>query len=139
MTPALPATATVPSTPISNPSPDHGKAQRLLNAAELLFAHLSRGKRIDAVLLRGAMEQAFGASDATGAWDWKAAYDACEAATVLFLRKFGPIMRAKAASPTTLLPMLDKVAALLPTHTRRSLESESFSSSPRQLRLASRR
>ena len=97
-----------------------------MNAAELLFAHLSRGKRIDAVLLRGAMEQAFGASDATGAWDWKAAYDACEAATVLFLRKFGPIMRAKAASPTTLLPMLDKVAALLPTHTRRSLESETL-------------
>jgi hypothetical protein len=25
------------------------------------------------------METAFGASDATGAWDWKTAYDACEA------------------------------------------------------------
>ena len=30
-----------------------------------------------------------------GAWDWKTAYDACEVATVLFLRKFGPAMRAQ--------------------------------------------
>ena len=33
------------------------------------------------------MEHAFGGSDADGAWDWKSAYEACEAATVLFLRK----------------------------------------------------
>ena len=39
----------------------------------------------------------FGASDADGGWNWKTAYDACEAATVLFLRKFGPAMRARAA------------------------------------------
>ena len=44
-------------------------------------------------------KRAFGGSDAAGAWDWKTAYDACEAATVLFLRKFGPAMRAQAASP----------------------------------------
>ena len=37
------------------------------------------------------METAFAGSDADGAWDWKSAYDACEAATVLFLRKFGPV------------------------------------------------
>jgi hypothetical protein len=35
------------------------------------------------------MEAAFGAPDAAGAWDWKTASDACEAATVLFLRKYG--------------------------------------------------
>ena len=56
------------------------------------------------------METAFGASDATGAWDWKTAYDACEAATVLFLRKFGPAIRAKATSPAAMLPMLAKIA-----------------------------
>jgi hypothetical protein len=38
-------------------------------------------------------------SDAEGAWDWKTAYDACEAAQVLFLRRFGPAMRARAGSP----------------------------------------
>ncbi len=66
------------------------------------------------------------ASDADGGWDWKTAYDACEAATVLFLRKFGPAMRARAASPAAMLPMLAKIAGLLPTHTRRSEESEAL-------------
>src|SRR3546814_1152965 len=72
------------------------------------------------------MEAAFGASDTSGAWDWKTAYDACEAATVLFLRKFGPAIRAKATSPAAMLPMLAKIAALLPTHTRRSAEREAL-------------
>ena len=72
------------------------------------------------------MESAFGGSDADGAWDWKTAYDACEAATVLFLRKFGPAMRARAASPAAMLPMLAKIAGLLPTHTRRSEESQAL-------------
>ena len=60
------------------------------------------------------METAFGGSDAAGAWDWKTAYEACEAATILFLRKFGPAIRAKAcpgldpgtASPMAMLPMM---------------------------------
>jgi hypothetical protein len=58
-------------------------------AARLLLLDLEGGRRIDAGILRTAMEAAFGASDAAGAWDWKTAYDACEAATVLFLRKYG--------------------------------------------------
>ncbi len=60
------------------------------------------------------MEAAFGASDATGAWDWKTAYDACEAATVLFLRKYGKALFRKAGSPAASLPMLTKIAGLLP-------------------------
>jgi predicted RNA methylase len=35
-------------------------------------------------------------------------------------------MRAKSASPTAMLPMLTKVTSLLPTHTRRSEESEAL-------------
>ena len=72
------------------------------------------------------MVSAFGGSDADGAWDWKTAYDACEAATVLFLRKFGPAMLVQAASPAGMLPMLAKIAGLLPTHTRRSEESQAL-------------
>jgi predicted RNA methylase len=72
------------------------------------------------------METAFGGSDATGAWDWKTAYEACEAATILFLRKFGSAIRAKAASPAAMLPLLARIANLLPTHTRRSEESQTF-------------
>ncbi len=65
-------------------------ATAALAAAGLLLPHLERGRRIDASTLRGVMETTFGGSDAAGAWDWKAAYDACEAATVLFLRRYGP-------------------------------------------------
>ena len=38
----------------------------------------------------------------------------------------GAAMRAKAASPAAMLPMLTRIASLLPTHTRRSEESESL-------------
>src|SRR3546814_11048356 len=72
------------------------------------------------------MEQAFGGSDAEGAWAWKHAYDACEAAQVLFLRKFGPAIRARAATPAAQFAMLGKVAALLPSQTRRSEESKAL-------------
>jgi len=110
----------LPLAPATDPSP------RIAEAARFLLPHLARGARIDAPTLRGAMDAAFGASDASGAWDWKTAYDACEAATVLFLRKFGPAIRAKATSPAAMLPMLAKIAELLPTHTRRSAESEAL-------------
>jgi predicted RNA methylase len=98
----------------------------VVEAAHLLLPQLQRGQRIDAVALRAAMERACGASDTAGAWDWKTAYDACEAATVLFLRKFGPATRNQAASPAGMLQMLGKVAALLPSHTRRSEESQTL-------------
>src|SRR5436305_5289329 len=98
----------------------------VVRAARQLLTDLERGRRIDAAVLRGAMEAAFGASDTTGAWNWKTAYDACEAATVLFLRRYGAAMRAKAASPAAMLPMLLRITSLLPTQTRRSEESESL-------------
>jgi hypothetical protein len=72
------------------------------------------------------MEAAFGASDASGAWDWKTAYDACEAATVLFLRKYGKALFRKAGSPAAALLLMTRIAGLLPTHTRRSAESETY-------------
>ncbi|MHC1547998.1 strawberry notch-like NTP hydrolase domain-containing protein [Phyllobacterium sp. K27] len=101
-------------------------ATAILSVARLLLPHLERGQRIDAPMLRHAMEAAFGGSDATGTWTWKTAYEACEAATVLFLRKFGRTLLRKAGSPAAALPMLARVAALLPTHTRRSEEAQSF-------------
>src|SRR5262245_14872224 len=72
------------------------------------------------------MITAFGGSDAEGAWDWKTAYEACEAAQILFLRKFGPSMRNRAVSSARFLAMLTKLAALIPSHTRRSEESQSL-------------
>ena len=101
-------------------------AAAVARAARQLLTDLERGRRVDAAVLRGAMKAAVGASDTTGAWHWKGAYDACEAATVLFLRKDGGSMRAKAGSPASMLSMLAKVASLLPTHTRRSEESDAL-------------
>ena len=98
----------------------------IAEAARLLLPHLERGCRINAAVLRAAIERSFGGSDAEGTWDWKTAYDSCEAATVLFLRKFGPAMLGRAASPAAMLPMLAKIGGLLPTHTRRSEESQAL-------------
>jgi predicted RNA methylase len=100
------------------------RATALIHAARRLLPALERGHPIDAAVLRAAMEQAVGASDSEGGWDWKSAYDACEAAAVLFLRKFGGAMAARAGSPAAVLPMLARMARLLPSHTRRSVEGE---------------
>jgi len=110
-------------TPVAEPL---NGADALIGTANLLLTDLERGVAIDARALRAAMIASFGASDAEGAWDWKTAYEACEAAQVLFLRKFGPAMRERAASPSRFLAMLTKLAALLPSHTRRSEESQAL-------------
>ncbi|MFV1490732.1 strawberry notch-like NTP hydrolase domain-containing protein [Phaeobacter sp. JH72H1] len=108
------------------PIPSLDTAAAILSVAEALQTDLAQGFQIDALRLRVEMERAFGGSDATGAWDWKLAYEAGEAALVLFLRKFGRALLARAGSPAALLPILAKVAGLLPTHTRRSEEMERF-------------
>ena len=72
-------------------------AARIVAAARLILPQLERGRRIDGADLRAAMDASFAGSDVSGAWDWKSAYDACEVATVLFLRKYGPAMRERAA------------------------------------------
>ena len=110
----------------------------ILQAARLLLPNLERGQSIDAGVLRAAMETAFGVSDSVGAWNWKTAYDACEAATVLFLRKYGKAIFRKADTPASRLAALTKITGLLPTHTRRSEETQAFQqfSTPATLGLA---
>ena len=99
------------------------RAAAILHAARLLLPRLEQGHALDAANLRAAMEAAFGASDAAGSWVWKDAYEACEAAQALFLHRHGPAMRVRAGSPAAMLAMLARLAALVPTHTRRSEES----------------
>jgi hypothetical protein len=110
----------------------------ILTAANLLLAYLERGERINAPALRSVLETAYRASDASGAWDWKAAYEACEIASVLFLRKFGKALFRKSTSSAARLAVLTKIANLLPTHTRRSEESQTLQqfSTPLPLGLA---
>ena len=54
------------------------------------------------------------------------AIEACEAATVLFLRKYGRAIFRQADAPTAQLAALSKIVGLLPSHTRRSEESQSL-------------
>jgi predicted RNA methylase len=127
MTPIASAAAQAAATlPLFLPSPRPDTVSSLLQAATTLMEALAKGQALDAHALRAAMEAAFGASDAAGAWDWKLAYEACEAAQILFLRKFGPAMRARAGSSAAFLAMLGKLAALAPSQTRRSEESQAL-------------
>ena len=123
----MPATAPAPrqgaALPLFVPqAPD--KVSGLFHAGTVLAHLLEKGRVLDARLLRHAMEEVFGASDAEGSWVWKDAYEAVEVAQVLFLQKFGPAMAARAAAPADLLAMLARLATRLPSQTRRSEESQ---------------
>ena len=96
------------------------KPRALLAAAAALLPRLEAGQALDASTLRTVLTRAFGGSDAQGAWVWKDAYEAAEAALVLFLKRWGRTMRREAGSPEGMLAMLEALAALEPSHTRRS-------------------
>src|SRR5260370_2595092 len=100
---AAPAAATLPLF-LRQAPPD--KVSGLIHAATLLAQLLGQGRALDSRALRSAMEAAFGGTDAEGAWLWKDAYEALQAAHSLFLRKFGGAMpsRAGSAPPTTTIP-----------------------------------
>ena len=102
--------------------PPRPKAARLIAAAKALSPVLAAGRALDARTLREVMTAAFEGSDAAGAWAWKDAYEAAEAAVVLFVKRYGRAMRREAGSPVRMLAMLEAVAALEPSHTRRSEE-----------------
>ena len=122
--PSLPATAIEPSAGHEPARP--AGADALFAAAGTLLPVLEAGKPLDAATLRDAMTRAFGASDAEGAWVWKDAYEAAEAAVVLFVQRYGRAMRRNAGAgpdgPRRMLAMLEAVAALEPSHTKRSEE-----------------
>ena len=77
-------------------------ASAVVRAVRQLFIDLERSRRIDTTTLRNAIEAAFGAADASDARIWKTAYHACEAATVMFLRRYGVATRARATSPANM-------------------------------------
>ena len=121
----LPATLQHPLTPAPAREPAHS-AEGILRAANDILPDLAKGLRITTARLDAAMRAAFGASDATGAWTWPDAYEAGEAALVLFMRKYGPAMLRQASTPGAMIAMVSRIAALLPTHTRRSIDTQTF-------------
>ena len=120
--PPLPATAIDPTASPARPSP----GDALFAAAQILLPVLEAGQLLDAATLRDAMTEAFGATDAEDGWVWKDAYEAAEAAVVIFMQRYGRGMRrtcgAGSDGPRRMLAMLEAVAALEPSHTRRSEE-----------------
>ncbi|MDP3674307.1 MAG: strawberry notch family protein [Novosphingobium sp.] len=114
--PGASARALVPATSSST-------ASAIIAAATSLLPLVERGQRLGSRDLRAVMEAAFGASDADGAWDWKAAYEACEVAQILFLRKYAATLLAARPDEYAVLNRLEKLARLFPTQSRRSLES----------------
>ena len=119
----LPKTAIEAAASLRSPE---DTATIILQAAQSLCAVLSKGAIIDARILRETMESAFGGSDAEGLWTWKTAYDVCEVAQILFLRAYGPAMQTRTTSQEALLTMIERLANLLPTHTRRTQESDAL-------------
>ncbi|MER8962711.1 strawberry notch family protein [Mesorhizobium sp. M0701] len=101
-------------------------AQAIYQAAMRLVPFLEQGKPVTAAALRTTMTTSFGGSDAQGCWVWKDAYEALEVAQVLFLRRFGPAILSRSATPRARLAMIKRIADLLPTHTRRSDESQAM-------------
>ena len=115
-----------PSPAIADTPGVRSKPAALLAAATALLPKLEAGRALDAKTLREAMSAAFGASDTQGAWVWKDAYEAAEAAMVLFIQRYGRLMRREAGagpgSAAAMLAMLETLAALEPSQTRRSEE-----------------
>ena len=91
------------------------KAANLLAAARALTPHLNRSRALDRKLVSGVMTTTFGASDAEGAWLWRDAYDAIEAALVLQLRRLSPQIGRLEDAPADIAALLARVQADVPT------------------------
>ena len=115
--------------PLFQARADHLPSSRCLDdalfeASQSLATLLLKRRPIDISSLRAAMEAAFGATDASGAWSWKQAFDAVEAAQVLALKAKARSTFAGEPSPQWRLAALTKLARLCPTATVRSEESQ---------------
>ncbi|TPL71427.1 strawberry notch family protein [Mesorhizobium sp. B2-3-15] len=121
------STAARTAPPVTAPASDAiDTAQAIHRAATELLPLLEQGKPITTRTLRVAMTDSFGGTDAQGFWVWKDAYEALESAQVLFIRRFGPAILSRSASPEATLAMMRRIADLVPTHTRRSDESQAM-------------
>ena len=132
MTPRDPAQSLLdlagdPAVPDSAPRPKAEPGRAVAEAARNLVAVLEAGRRLAAPVVTTAMRDAWRRLDPGGrSWNSKLCYDATEAATALFLRRWGPAMREQAATPEAFLAMIERIASLEPTHTHRSEHQVAF-------------
>lgn len=109
------------------------KPANTLAAARALSPHLARSRALDRKLVSSTMSMSFGGTDAEGAWSWRDAYDAVEAALVLQLRRLAPQIGRLEDAPAEIAALLAGLTALTLTHTRRSEEQvalDQFSTPP---------
>ena len=105
----------------------------LLAAARAFCPQLNRSRPLDRRLVASVMTTTFGGSDTEGAWVWRDAYDAIEAALVLQLRRLGSQLSRLEDAPAEIAALLANLADLGLTHSRRSEEQvalDQFSTPP---------
>jgi predicted RNA methylase len=98
---------------------DYG--QSVINVAQELAKVLIDNRPLSTKTVSSQMNRYFLGTAASGAWQWKDAYEAVEVAQILYLRQKG--YKLLLEPPLTVLLELEKLTALCPTHTRRSEES----------------
>ncbi|MGF1938353.1 MAG: strawberry notch-like NTP hydrolase domain-containing protein [Nostoc sp. ChiQUE02] len=98
---------------------DYG--QSVINVAQELAKVLTDNRPLSTKTVSSQMNRYFLGTAASGAWQWKDAYEAVEVAQILYLRQKG--YKLLLESPLTVLLELQKLVALCPTQTRRSEES----------------
>ena len=98
---------------------DYG--QSILNVAQELTKSLIEQRTISTRTIQAQMNRYFLGTAASGAWQWKDAYEAIEVAQILYLRHLG--IKILSQQPQVVVQQLEELTALCPTHTRRSEES----------------
>ena len=112
---------------------DHHRPANILAAARALIPQLNRSRPLDRRLVANVMTTSFGGSDTEGAWLWRDAYDAVEAALVLQVRRLALQVGRLEDAPVEIVALLANLAELSLTHTRRSEEQvalDQFSTPP---------
>lgn len=113
-----------PVSPLFAVASDSSYADNIFAASDAVMRKLTEGKAFDSRFMFAVMTEAFGGTDAQGAWNRKDAYDAVEVALVRFVRQFASSFAA--FPPEKLLSAFERLHALCPTHTRRSEESQAM-------------
>ena len=116
-----------PPSPTPAPETRVEPGRAVAEAARSLVAALEAGRRLTATVVTAAVHDAWRRTEPAGrSWNSKLCYDAAEAATVLFLRRWGQSMIETADHPAALLAMVERLAALEPTHSHRSEHQVAF-------------
>ena len=122
MTPPAPQAAALARLPVSQ----NTKAAKLLAAAAHLLSSLERGIPLDAHLLREAMTSAFEASDQRRRLGLERRLRSLGSRRRSVPAQIRPRHPQKGRRPARALAMIERLSALLPSHTRRSEESDQF-------------